>query len=435
MVIEDFFTNETLGLNDKTWELIFKDFNILEAVKQGIYDIDAETIKKYRREPRLMAKYDSKDELPVVMRKNKLSILPYKNRGHYAIGYFDVFTKVKNDPLLRGRKVINDLNLDTLDPFKIHKEPSMILAAYNYNIINNITESDYLITNFGRESTVEFDYMINNLKGGRYDIHVGKSQIEIDGVFESDDSVIIVEGKMGDKTEFVTRQLYYPYRLLKQQTDKDIYVVFMNYSSGSIFAHTYQFTDMNNYNSLKMIKTERYDFYEDLSVSDISSIIIDAKIESEPDIPFPQADSMFRVFDALELIYLKNGINNGVIGEEMSLTGRQGHYYGQACQYLGLVAKGNGYQITQIGKEILIRNQGTKNQLMIKQMAKHKIFNYFMKEYLEQSRPPTISEIIEFMKNDPELSKRMPGDTTKKRRAQTVLSWINWAFSIAAADN
>lgn len=435
MAIEDFFTDNNLGENDKAWERIFKDLNILEKIRENpLFDIDAETIKKYR-EPRLMAKFDSKDDLPIIMSKNKLSILPHKNRGHYAIGYFDVFTKLSINLRDRGTKVLNNLNLDTLDPYKIHKEPSMILAAYNYNIINNITDSDYLITNFGRESTKEFDYKINNLKGGQYDIHVGKSQIEMDGVFESEDSIIIVEGKIGDKTNFVTRQLYYPYRLIEQQTDKDVYAVFMNYSSGSIFAHTYKFNDKNNYNSLEKIKTDRYDFYEDLSVSSIYDIINETKIEPEPNIPFPQADSMLRVFDTLELIYLSNGINNGIIGEEMSLTGRQGHYYGQACQYLGLVLNNNGYQITQIGKEILILHQGKKNELMIKQLAKHRIFNHFIREYLEQNKPPTVNEIIEFMKNDPELSKKIPSESTKKRRSQTVLSWINWAISIASADN
>ncbi|WFQ95977.1 type II restriction endonuclease [Mycoplasma feriruminatoris] len=57
----DSFTNNA-------WEKLFKDLNVLEEIKQhGTFIISAEQIKKYR-EPRLMAKFDSYDNLPQILK-------------------------------------------------------------------------------------------------------------------------------------------------------------------------------------------------------------------------------------------------------------------------------------------------------------------------------------------------------------------------------
>ena len=71
-------------LNDKAWEKIFEKYNVLNYVNRiGHFKISANQIKEFR-EPRLMAKFDHKMNLPEIFLKNNLSILPI-TRGDYII--------------------------------------------------------------------------------------------------------------------------------------------------------------------------------------------------------------------------------------------------------------------------------------------------------------------------------------------------------------
>lgn len=59
---------ENLSAND-AWKAIIEKYHILEHIeKDGCFPIKASQIKEFR-EPRLMAKWDSTDALPEVLRK------------------------------------------------------------------------------------------------------------------------------------------------------------------------------------------------------------------------------------------------------------------------------------------------------------------------------------------------------------------------------
>ena len=95
MVIEDYFPPdvETTIVN-KTWGRIFDDYPVLETIDSGsLFYIKADQIRKYH-EPRLVTKFDSKIDLPDIMKKNHVCILPCNERGTYVIGYFDAYTKI-----------------------------------------------------------------------------------------------------------------------------------------------------------------------------------------------------------------------------------------------------------------------------------------------------------------------------------------------------
>lgn len=66
---------EGLSANE-AWKAIIEKYHVLEEVeKNGYFLIKASQIKEFR-EPRLMAKWDSTDSLPEVLRKNRINILP-----------------------------------------------------------------------------------------------------------------------------------------------------------------------------------------------------------------------------------------------------------------------------------------------------------------------------------------------------------------------
>ena len=81
------------GKNDFAWETIFEKYNIINKInKEGFFIITADQIKEFR-EPRLMTKFDSTIELPLVFSKNHLTILPTK-RGEYIIGKFQNYQEI-----------------------------------------------------------------------------------------------------------------------------------------------------------------------------------------------------------------------------------------------------------------------------------------------------------------------------------------------------
>ena len=76
--------------NDKAWEALFEKYEILSHIEMnGKYEISASRIKEYR-EPRLMAKFDHKINLPKIFSKNNLAILPI-SRGDYVISHFAAY--------------------------------------------------------------------------------------------------------------------------------------------------------------------------------------------------------------------------------------------------------------------------------------------------------------------------------------------------------
>ncbi len=420
--------------NNTAWNKLFEQEAILKTVEDGgLYTIDAKKMKDItNREPRLMAKVESKHTLPTVLGKNDLCIMPHESRGNYVIGHFDAFVEVDYSDVQSNRVSIGQ-RYDMLNPYRMEKEPSLILSAYNYDILDEIASGEEVtMTDFGRETTGKFEFLINNLRGGDpYSISVNRSQLEMDGVFESDSYVLNIEAKMKQRIDFIGRQLYYPYRMIRERSDKDIINIFMSYSGGSLFIHTYDVTDDENYNSLKLTGSYKYDFFEAVSVKDAYEIIKGAEVRDEsPETPFPQADSMQKVFDALSCIRDNPGITDKELAEMMFIKGRQGGYYGNSCYYLGLTTRvmQRSYHnyLSPEGEQFVSEPIDVQIKHMIKLLSQHEVFNHFLNECIEQDEPPTKGEIEQWIRNN--VGSMDPDKKTPGRRAQTVKKWMEWVW-------
>ena len=76
--------------NDHAWEKLFQEYNILSHIEtHGYFTISASQMKRYR-EPRLMAKFDHKINLPQIFAQNALAILPI-SRGSYIISHIEAY--------------------------------------------------------------------------------------------------------------------------------------------------------------------------------------------------------------------------------------------------------------------------------------------------------------------------------------------------------
>ena len=440
--------NETefIPENDLAWEKIFSELNVLETIeKEDVFYLSASQIKTIgKREPRLMTRMESSEDRSSIFDTNDLTILQHENRGNYIIGKFDAFQPLDYSCPTINKKVLPSWNSDINNPLHPNREPEAILNAFNYGMISDIVgscDNELKMVSFGRRGADPFSYSIK-LKNRDYPItiNIASTQMELDGVFENLNYVVNIEAKINQRPDFISRQLYYPYRALSELTDKPIINVFLTATvTGSIYAHVFKVKDKGDYNSMEPVDIIRYDFFEPISISDIREIMNGIQIVFEPtDIMFPQADSVDRLFQVLDIVKSQPGINATTIGEKMDLTGRQGAYYSAACVYLGLLKRARygqtyKYRLTEYAKDMVEAPWKGRNMRMIEAMARHQVFYHFIKQYLDTQEAPTKKEITEWLGNN--IDKLNCENGTPARRAGTVLGWINWVVQITTYDD
>ncbi|WP_373542462.1 hypothetical protein [Chamaesiphon sp.] len=218
--------------NDVAWEKLFEKLLILDKIeKKDYFLISSKEINEFR-EARLMTKFDHKSQLPKIFTNHKLSILPI-SRGDYIIGRFKVFHDFsKDENTATIQKVPFPHFLESLNTEEITSEATAINCAFIAGIIQNFTdESDLYSTVSGRMSSSSFDFNIDVDIDGQEKIlqlKVNKSQIEIDGGYESTNCLILIEAKNYISNDFIIRQLFYPYKLWIHKINKKVRSIFLS---------------------------------------------------------------------------------------------------------------------------------------------------------------------------------------------------------------
>jgi len=418
------------------WEDLFERYNIIENVKEnGFFRIKAKEIKEVR-EPRLMAKFDHKRNLPYIFKENDLSILPI-SRSEYVIGEFNVFQKVKYN--IKSPQIVDTpSHLTTIDPTNLYSESSALHCASVSGMINNLLGEEAEQTVSGRMSSKEFDFKVSTKNGRDKLINIKNSQIEIDGGFESDSYFLIVEAKKETVDDFLIRQLYYPYRLWERQTNKKVRPVFFTHSNDVFSFFIYEFTDLEKYNSLQLIEQKHYTFtHDEIELEELLCICESVPIVDEPKISFPQANNIIRLLDLLEKL-VDNDIARDMITLTYDFDVRQTSYYTDAGRYLGLIEKYKikvpkqrsviMFRLTTEGKRVMQLSHKEKRLSIVSKILEHKPFNLSFKRYIEKLERPSKQEVAEILQ-ECNIYNVKSWDTFE-RRASTVLSWIDWILQL-----
>ena len=67
---------------NEAWKQIIEKYDIINEIQNnGMFRIKASQIKEFK-EPRLIAKWDSSDSLPKVLKDSKINILPISRREY-----------------------------------------------------------------------------------------------------------------------------------------------------------------------------------------------------------------------------------------------------------------------------------------------------------------------------------------------------------------
>jgi predicted transcriptional regulator len=426
--------------NDVAWAALFERHAIFEGIEQnGIYEISAAQINSIGREARLMTKFDHRVQLPILFRRYGLTIQP-NSRGTYLIGRFASYQDLVDVHTTPVVEVAFPPDIQTIDPEQIKSEAAALLCASVSGIIADVLGEDARLTVMGRMGSGKFNYQINEGRdGARRNIEVVRAQIEIDGGFESASRFAIIEAKNADVDDFLIRQLYYPYRVWKPKSTKEIVPIFLSYTNDIFSFHIYRVRDEGDYNSLELVELKRYEIVTgDIELEDIRTLLDEATVAPEPaDVPFPQADNFNRVIDLLTRLSATSApLTQEDITEYNAFNRRQTQYYTNAAAYLGLVERqyereqGVTYALTAKGKRIMRKKRQARRLAIVEAMLQHKVFNECVRLYLDQAEPPTKEQVVEIMRGAELVGLDREGTTTIPRRAGTVMGWIKWVMEL-----
>lgn len=425
---------------DKDWEKLFETHHILDAIsRDGFFVITSKQINEVH-EARLMTKFDNRENLPDIFRQRHFSILPV-SRGSYVIGEYDAYQDV-NYEKLKNIEFSMPSHIESININDLYSESACLNCAYTAGIIDDICGGHALPTVSGRMSSSSFDFKIKGSQKESYrEISVVNSQVEIDGGYESEDLLLLVEAKNYSVNDFLVRQLYYPYRLWSSKISKRVVPAFFTFSNDIFSFFIYEFENRELYNSIHIVSQRNYIFrQEPITLDDIYDVFRSTKTSPEPHVPFPQCDNFYRIIDLLGLLVdkteltLENLTNDYAFTSKDKFTDRQTTYYTDGAMYIDLVEKVRNdsneivFRLTNLGKAIMAKRHKEKCLSIVGQILKHEVFYKVLEKYFSESAPVSRQEIFKIMKDS--YIWHVESEKTKDRRAQSVKKWIEWILDL-----
>ncbi|MFZ1897244.1 type II restriction enzyme [Methanoregula sp.] len=420
--------------NDAAWGKIFECLPLLpEIERQGYVYVSAEDIKKAsdKREPRLLAKQDTKNSRPDVFKHNNLSILPVEN-GKYIIfrddpvkTYYPLEKILAEVPVEEYQPVKDYREYQSLDVRNLSSESQAIDFANLVSLLKTFTnEKELNLTIRGRQRSEKFRVVI---PGNHHTVEVEGVQIEVDAGYESPEKIYIFEAKLGRVEDFNIRQLYYPFKDWSCKSTKEIIPLFFVYTNGLFYIIQFAFGE--EYGELRCVKSKCFTVNEPAKQPlNLKQLLAESRTEPEPDVPYPQANDLDKVIDIITNFHSAGLTNKPAIAEFFDFDERQGDYYANAGYYLGLlkrVPSSTEFELTREGEFIAkSENRSRRNLLLLKQMLKRPSFNEVIRLFESKNRDLSllgVDVLAPIIQKHVELN-----ETTASRRASTVMSWMRW---------
>lgn len=249
---------------DNEWSHIFK---CIQYNGDGETTVSSEQIKnagktwkgkKSQFEPRLLCKQDTSEKRPDIFKKYGIHILSIAN-GLYLLTKTNIYHRLLY------------IDLDIIEIPKNNKSLLLTIGNSEMSIIDNLRYSGL----FERTEYLNEPILFGSVMNGRHrcsfttilntnEIIVSGSQYETDSCYESENKILLIEGKGGNNESFNIRQLYYPFRTIYDlvKNKKVIIPIYINMDKQKII-HIWRFVFTNpieltsitcvSYNKYKLI--------------------------------------------------------------------------------------------------------------------------------------------------------------------------------------
>jgi hypothetical protein len=377
--------------------------------------VTAKEVKEIaRKEPRLMAKMDTLEDMPKIFTENNLFLLPV-SRTRYVIvkgnGFHSLESSAK--PTVHSTQFRFPTSVEG-----VRSEGAFLDYAHSSGVLERFTGSErlYLVAR-GRRTTPSFKFDFY-----KTEVQVDGAQLELDGGYESPagDTMISVEAKIGLPSSFNVRQLYYPFRTFGQK--KPVRNLFFVYEPESMSYHfwEYQFVPESRYDAIRLAKQSSFQVKVEDAVSVRTFRNVQVTIEQ-----VPQADSVDKIM-AFPFRVAEGFDTSEKIKEAFGFTVRQSSYYRQAAEILGLVAMGrNRYSLTDEGERYIRLPTEERVRQMCRLLLSYRLMGEIWAKLTVDSKAVVSREEVETMVKH----KSGLGGTTPPRRAQTIIAWFRWIQS------
>lgn len=414
--------------NSAAWQKVFDSLNLAVILRdQGICYLTADELKYHgQREPRLMAKLDTLQERPEVFREHNVNIFPVKN-GRYVLlkdpenkTYFKFGQALENTPP-RQYFSPNPLRFDSFPDSRQFSEGQAIDFAFVASLLKTFFGDPHVhLTIRGRLYSDEFVF---RSPLSAHEIAVNKVQIEVDSGYEGDQSIFLVEAKVGKRDDFNIRQLYYPFLNWSAKSKKKIVPIFLTFTNGQYFLTEFAFSQ--NFGELSIVRNECY-IINDSPFAEIDwrRLLREIPCEAE-ETPFPQANDLDKVVDLIRLV--ETGVTDKVrFAEFFEFDQRQGDYYANAAKYLGFLKReGQDFQLTELGASFSrLSARSERTIYLARQFLKRPALRRIVKllgernYHLASLGETELCSIIEQLAH--------LNQTTARRRALTARTWMAW---------
>jgi hypothetical protein len=127
--------------------------------------------------------------------------------------------------------------------------------AYASSLVRTFLQDDSLVLTIrGRKYTPAFSFYVD-----RHLLEVKSVQTEVDAGYEGRNQVVLIEAKSPGTTNTIIRQMFYPFRQWQAYTRKRIVTLFFEKSRSGYSFWEFEFRDVNDYNSISLVKSGRYE--------------------------------------------------------------------------------------------------------------------------------------------------------------------------------
>ncbi|MFH1828723.1 MAG: hypothetical protein ABH824_05695 [Nanoarchaeota archaeon] len=240
---------------------IFKEL-YEKSPQKKVLEFNNETVKevtgKKFRNQFDATKFETSEKRPELLKKHGFFII-HLGKGNHAFvkgeGYHK-FEQIKDVIKWKAPMSVIDAISDS--------EAQSISTAFNDKIIHDFLFGDTnkeILVHTARRSRVSYRVKINGET-----LETDKLQIELDGIFETKDTIATVEAKNQDHGEFEIRQLFsvMKYFEIKKclipKKIRHLFLIRIKKRGESYFKiYEYEFMDTENPNSIKLVKCKKYD--------------------------------------------------------------------------------------------------------------------------------------------------------------------------------
>lgn len=250
---------------NESWEKIYKETGMIDHdFAVGPFELTADKIKAAcqnfkntgEKEPRILCKQDTRDSRPKLFKDKGLYILPKHNGTYYILqgeGYIDI-----PDITTPIQTYYKKLDFELISSKIGDSEMQHLDYAYANSLIRTFMNDDSLVLTIrGRKYTPSFSCIASG-----FNLDISSVQTEVDAGYEGRDKIVLIEAKNSANSDTIIRQLYFPFRQWQDQTDKTVYPLFFEKrvieGEKIYYIWQFEFTDKNNYNSIRLIKSARY---------------------------------------------------------------------------------------------------------------------------------------------------------------------------------